>query len=159
MVIKELAYHLGGLGRCRVAGNAEWLERHEDAIEEIMRGAPSGSGFDSGTKLDWGESGEGKVVFHTSYHHMDDGYYSGWTEHKIIVRPTFGGVDMRVTGRDRNDIKGYIYEVFDMWLTGEAVPLEVRLYNVILSRPEVLPVLVGLDVELDKEIAKRLGGI
>jgi hypothetical protein len=160
-VIRALASHLDSYldsyKRCLETGNKVWGDKHEDSIEEIMKGAPSGSGFDSGTRLDWDESGAGKIVFTTSYHHMNDGgYYDGWTDHKVIVRPTFGGVDIRVTGRDRNDIKAYIGEVFDMWLVQEPVRREVRLYGVIINKLEVLPVLVGLDPELDKEIAERL---
>jgi hypothetical protein len=41
-----------------------------------------------------------------------DGYYDGWTDHTVIVTPTFSGIDITVTGRDKNDIKNYIGEVF-----------------------------------------------
>ena len=44
---------------------------------------------------------------------MDEhGGYDGWTEHKIIVTPSLVyGFELRVTGKDRNDIKDYIAEV------------------------------------------------
>jgi hypothetical protein len=75
---------------------------------------PSGSGFDAGTTLDEGASSPDKLVFDTSFHHMDEhGGYDGWTEHKVIVTPSLAhGCDLRVTGRDRNDIKSYIGETF-----------------------------------------------
>jgi hypothetical protein len=43
----------------------------------------------------------------------DSGYYDGWTEHVVTVTPSFiGGFNIRVSGRNRNDIKGYIAESF-----------------------------------------------
>lgn len=77
--------------------------------------APSGSGFDNGTQLLVAE--RKRLVFGTAYHHLDDsGYYTGWTEHKVVVTPRFGGFDLRVTGRNRNGIKDYIADVFTDWL-------------------------------------------
>ena len=94
------------------------INMHEDTISKIMQGAPSGSGIDSGTKLLI--SNRKKLVFQADYHHMNDGgYYDGWTEHKITVTPAFSGFDLRISGRDRNQIKDYLYEVFDCWLSSE----------------------------------------
>lgn len=96
---------------------AAWQERLEKALETM----PSGSGFDHGTKLD-DSSTPDRLVFLTAFHHMTEhGYYSGWTEHKVIVIPDFvHGIALRVTGRDRNEIKGYIAETFQHALTCEA---------------------------------------
>lgn len=75
---------------------------------------PSGSGFDTGTHLDWDKSTVNKLVFRTEFHQMDgNGAYDGWTQHEIIVKPSFlYDCDIRITGRDRNQIKDYIDEVF-----------------------------------------------
>jgi hypothetical protein len=36
------------------------------------------------------------------------------------VRPSLEyGIDIRITGRDRNDIKDYLGEVFELWLNEE----------------------------------------
>lgn len=91
-----------------------------DTVEELTKNhLPRGSGFDTGTKFVRGEPRE--MVFYTEYHHMnEDGYYTGWTEHRVIV-----GADLefeyliRVTGRNDNDIKPYIMEVFDTALNTE----------------------------------------
>jgi hypothetical protein len=84
---------------------------------------PSGSGFDSGTSIDVEKTTEEKLVFSTAFHHMNDlGYYVGWTEHRVTVRPSFYGFDIKVSGRNRNDIKDHIAECFDYVLseaTGE----------------------------------------
>lgn len=94
---------------------AEWTARHRgtfyDLVEQFM---PSGSGIDSGTKIDWGQSTPEKLVFLTSYHHMNEcGMYDGWTEHKVIVTPSLcSDYDLKITGRDRNSIKEYLAETF-----------------------------------------------
>lgn len=94
--------------------NQEWADKHSDAIKELCSDLPSGSGFDSGSHLDFDASTAEKLVFTTSYHHMDDGGgYDGWTEHTVILTPSLEmGYSLKVTGRDRNDIKSYIHEMF-----------------------------------------------
>ena len=100
-------------------------DRYEDAedirstVDDFVKANfPSGSGFDAGTKLDWDRTTQTKLVFTTEFHHMNDGgYYDGWTEHVIYAKPHFlFDVDLRVTGRDRNQIKDYIGETFQLIL-------------------------------------------
>ncbi len=111
---------------CAESHNEEWFVRHtERALKLVSEYMPSGSGIDNGTKLDIDISGPNKLVFLTSYHHMNDcGYYDGWTEHTVIVTPSLQhGFEVRITGRDRNDTKEYLHDVFcealdtdcDMW--------------------------------------------
>lgn len=102
---------------------AEWADRAEALVKEHM---PSGSDFDAGTALDLDESGPLRLVFITSFHHMDSfGGYDGWTEHQVIVTPSLvHGFELRVTGRNRNGIKGHITEVF-----GSALMKEVDKYG------------------------------
>ena len=89
---------------------------NEDRVKEIMQGAPYGSGFDANTALD-DKSTPKKLIFNTSYHHMNDaGYYIGWTHHKVIITPSFGGMDIKVTGKNYNNIKDYIEDVFCNWM-------------------------------------------
>ena len=73
---------------------------------------PSGSGFDNGCTINIEKSGSKKVIIDTSFHHLDEGYYTGWTEHKVIVTPCFNGFDLRITGKNENGIKDYMYDVF-----------------------------------------------
>jgi len=109
-----IAHALDAHQRCDEGGNWEWRAKHQERIEDWCKAhAPSGSGFDSGTKLDFDTSKPERLVFTTSFHHMNDGgYYDGWTEHTVIVKQSLLGFDIRVTGRDRNDIKDYIAETF-----------------------------------------------
>lgn len=96
------------------------LFRHTspDIIEEteyyVSQYLPSGSGFNSGSRLDTEKSTPEKLVFTTAFQHMDDhGYYTRWTEHTVTVTPSFFGLDIKVSGRNHRDIKDYIAECFD----------------------------------------------
>ena len=119
-VYQKLAYIIKAIENCRKTGNTEWMVRHADSIVSIVReNLPSGSGFDSGTELILCESSSDKLHFRTAFHHMDDGgSYDGWTHHDVIVRPSlWNDFRIRVTGRNRNDIKEYIAETFNESLT------------------------------------------
>jgi hypothetical protein len=114
----ELAESVGAVIRCRAAPGqyGDWESRHASRLETATKDyMPSGSGFDSGTTIDLDASTADKLVFSTSYHHMNDvGMYDGWTEHDVIVTPDLAsGFKLRITGRDRNGIKEYIAETFD----------------------------------------------
>lgn len=113
-VIETIASTLDALTRCPVGH--KWHDKHHARLTEIEKNyLPSGSGIDCGTKIDRDRSTASRVVFTTEFHHMDgSGMYDGWTEHTVVVRPSFiGGLDLRVTGRDRNGIKDYLADVFN----------------------------------------------
>jgi hypothetical protein len=109
-----IAKAVGCYNRCAASGNTEWEAKHRDAIETLCGGLPSGSGFDNGSHIELGQSTGEKLVFSTSFHHMNNnGMYDGWTEHEVILTPSLEmGYSLRVTGKDRNDIKDYIAEQF-----------------------------------------------
>ena len=113
------AYHNG-----KARGNTEWTNKHSDRVERMCKDVlPHGSGIDSGCTIDLDECGADgeRIVIHTSYHHMNDsGMYDGWTEHAVICKPSFvHTIDLRITGRDRNGIKEYLYDVFRTVLTAQ----------------------------------------
>lgn len=120
-----LAGLIGAYHRCLSEGANEsqraFASKHRERIEALAKNSlPSGSGIDSGTTVDLDRSTEDRLVLHTSYHHMRDGCYDGWTEHDVIVHPSLlGQVALRFTGRDRNEIKDYLYDVFDEALRSE----------------------------------------
>lgn len=105
----------------------EWAHKHEETISKLVHERmPSGSGFDCGTQMDCSQSHAEKLVFTTSFHHMNDaGYYDGWTEHTIVVTPSFSGFNLRISGRNRNNIKDYIHDVFSQALKTE-LPVVTR---------------------------------
>jgi hypothetical protein len=98
---------------------SEFKDTHEEALEDMLRQLPSGSGLDSGVQFQWDESTAERLVFKCDFHHMDEhGMYDGWSEHRLIITPSLVyGFNMRITGRDRNGIKDYLtslfYEVFE----------------------------------------------
>ncbi len=98
----------------------KWEEKAEEIVEEYL---PSGSGFDSGTKIIWEKTTKDKIVFQADFHHMDDnGYYDGWTEHQVTVRPGFLGMEISVSGRNKRDIKDYILDTFRYDLEKKIIP-------------------------------------
>lgn len=112
---------------CISANNDVWLDKHETEILRICKEfLPSGSGIDTGTKIDFDRSNHAKLVFTFGYHHMNDGgMYDGWTEHVLTVRPDWRGPDLTISGRNRNDIKDYLYDVFSCDLCREYVRPEI----------------------------------
>ena len=108
-------------GRPNTAGtiNQEWPDRWTKTIKEETAKLPSGSGIDSAPKFDFDASTPEKLVFNFGYHHMNDGgYYDGWTDHSLIVTPSLQfGFHLRITGKDRNQVKDYLYETFQYALS------------------------------------------
>lgn len=112
---QRLATIIQARENCRKSGNTEWFDRHEQRAEHLCKTEmPSGSGFDSGTRIDFDASSADKLVFDTAYHHMNDnGMYDGWTTHRVIVRPSLAsGYYLRITGSNRNEFKDYAHDTF-----------------------------------------------
>lgn len=119
---KHIAGALIAIENCQKDGNNEWLIKHNLRLDHIEQNhLPSGSGIDCGTKIDRTKSRENRIVLTTSFHHMNEGgVYDGWTEHDVIITPDlFFNFDVRVTGRDRNDIKDYLGAVYSTALCEE----------------------------------------
>lgn len=112
---------------------SDWFDRHKAHGNGIVGLLPSGSGIDCGTALDWAASKPNRLVFIVSFHHMDgNGGYDGWTEHSIIVTPDLASsFELRITGRDRNEIKEYLAETYDSALRSDIVEThgDVRLWR------------------------------
>lgn len=123
-VVQFLASTLLAIENCSKRGGMTDVQRkHNKRFEKVMSTAPSGSGIDKGTRYYGCEIERGdviKIAFQVGFHHMDhNGFYDKWTEH-VVVRPSFLGVNVSVTGRDRNDVKDYLLQVYHAWLTSEA---------------------------------------
>lgn len=113
-VYQKIAQTFNAYLNCKKMGNP-YAREHEETIEEIVKNyLPSGSGINSGVKFNFDESKAERLIFAFGFHHMNEnGYYDGWTEHKLVVTPSLqSGFDLKITGRDRNQIKEYLYEVF-----------------------------------------------
>ncbi len=108
--IKKLAHHIQAAQQCKEG----YKEPHQEAIEQICSLLPHGSGIDSGMKLIIEDCKKDKLVFQCDFHHMDDnGFYDGWTEHKVIITPSLiDGFNIRITGRNKREIKDYLSDMF-----------------------------------------------
>lgn len=122
-VAEKIALHVDALRRCEMQGKKDMVQHWKEQIDRIVeRYLPRGCGFDAGTQLSVEDSQPERLVFYTSYHHMDGyGYYTCWTHHRVVVRPSFVyGVDVQVSGPNRGDIKDYIANLFTECLLAEA---------------------------------------
>jgi hypothetical protein len=111
------------MANCEKSDNRDWLNKHGLAVDAVLKTGPSGSGIDGELKIDYYASKADRLVLKTAFHHMDcAGGYDGWTYHELIVTPSLQfGINIRITGRDRKDIKEYLAEVFDTWLNADVV--------------------------------------
>ena len=118
--------------------NPEWFDKWTERIHDLEQLLPSGSGIDCGTKVDLDASHAEKLVLYTSFHHMNDGgMYDGWTEHIIVVTPSFRGINLRISGRNRNDIKEYLYDTYNYALKQDVDDKPMRGCASVQCLPEV----------------------
>jgi hypothetical protein len=118
MHAKQLIEYCADVARIMTQDDTKFVAMWTPVLDEINARLPRGSGFDSGSEFLPEDSKRNRLVFKTSFHHMNDsGMYDGWTEHNVIVTPTFGGFDIRVTGVNRNEIKEYIADMFQECLS------------------------------------------
>jgi len=100
-------------------------EYHLDRLNELLDKLPTGSGIDAGTTIAFEECRWNKIVFNSAFHVMDDrGFYDGWIEFKVIVRPSFGGFDLKIEPLQRkryfdNHVHDYVFDVFHDALDSE----------------------------------------
>lgn len=123
-VLDIIASFAESIERCVDTEKCETMRKDlEKFVETVF---PHGSGFDYGTKI--AQATSKKIVLETEYHHMNDCGYTNWTHHKIILTPAFNSYNMRVTGRNQNEIKDIIADMFteildtdtkELWLADE----------------------------------------
>lgn len=116
-VYQKLALLAVARQNCVKSNNAEWQDKHEESIEKIINQyLPSGSGIDSGVKLDLENSNDQKLVFNSSFHAMDEnGYYDRWIDFTLTVKPSLSfGFTQDIKGKfgKYQDIKEYLYDTF-----------------------------------------------
>jgi len=108
--VQDLSSAISGFQQCK----GDYKDKHEDYINECLEILPSGSGIDNGVKLDLNLSSPEKIVFTLGFHHLhENGYYDGWTEHKVIIVPSLQHrYNLKITGKDRNFTKDYLHNLF-----------------------------------------------
>jgi len=104
------------LTNCARSGNTEWHAKHTATLQQLYSMLPSGSGIDNGTTVV--TISRERLVLSCGFHHMNaNGFYDGWTEHRIRVTPSWTGITVHVYGRDRNDILEDLHETYYSTLT------------------------------------------
>lgn len=107
----------------RVKSQEGLLTTLTDFVREWL---PSGSGIDDSVVVDYNRFRPNRLYIHVAYHHMNEaGFYVGWSYHTIIARPTWDGIELRITGENYRDIKEYLDELFMDALTTD-IKLEYR---------------------------------
>ena len=114
---QKLAQVLAAYHNAIAANNTEWIANHSETIDRLCQTfMPSGSGFDAGTTLDINRSSAEKLIFDSAYHHMDaNGYYDGWSDLTITVKPSLQfGFNIKIAGlrrKNRHDMD-YMMDTF-----------------------------------------------
>jgi hypothetical protein len=107
---------------------AYWLGVHTDKLEGLVKNhMPSGSGIDSGVKIQLPRCNDKFLAFESSYHMMDEnGSYCGWMDFLVHAHASLqSGIDVDVhqaIGADPADYDkhaDYLSEVFQTALTAE----------------------------------------
>lgn len=118
-VYQRLASTVDAYHTCVAKGNEEWEHKHLDRIQRIVKNhLPSGSGFDVGTELHIDESTADKLVFETSYHHMDEhGGYIHWSAIKVVVTPSLAhgyhlDIEVDPGEEDNETFEDYVADTF-----------------------------------------------
>jgi hypothetical protein len=148
-VYQRLAALVGAIENCVEAKNEEWEHKHLERIHDIMETSPSGSGIDNGTSIELSKCDSKKLTFSFSYHHMNEnGMYDGWTDHELVVTPSLQfGFNLRITGKNRNGVKDYFYEIYYTWLMEDTTDKEELCKADIEERKEVVESLTNLQME------------
>ena len=122
-VYQELARRLVAYKNCIETDNKEWEEKHlEQLVRLVNERLPIGAGFDGETELDYVKSNANKLVFHSSYHAMDEnGFYTRWYDFTVIVNPSLThGFDLRIKGDKMSSfLKEYILDAYSEALEEE----------------------------------------
>jgi len=118
-LISRIYRTLQAENNCKIANNSEWQKNHSYHLDELEKLLPSGSGIDSGCKIDRTFKNNQVKIF-CDFHNMDEnGYYCGWSRFIVVCKPEFDGIDIKITGKDKYFVKDYLYDLFDTVLNEE----------------------------------------
>ena len=128
-VYQKIALTFNAYQQCIKNENITWQNKYEETIKEVIKTLPSGSGIDKPIKFDFEKSNFDKIILYSSYHVIDeDGYYDGWIDFDVIIKPDWIDFKMKIQGKFSNygkckadSIKNYIYDTFDYALNKDHV--------------------------------------
>ena len=101
-------------------------ERHNDVLDFIEKELlPSGSGFDSGTKINREKTTDTRIVLDTAVHPLTDaGYYTAWKHFSIIVSAShLFGFTVKSSKKLPWNIREWVLDTFN-----EVLDTEVEYY-------------------------------
>jgi hypothetical protein len=105
---------------CIKSENKIWEERHTDNLITLQNFLPSGSGIDSGCKIDMPNSGDKAIRITSSFHNMDEhGMYDGWIDFRVVVTPSLSNdfnIDIYGQFGKHQDLKEYLADTFRWYL-------------------------------------------
>lgn len=85
---------------CDESNNQEWSKKHGHTLCDLINKLPHGSGIDGTTLIQTYKCRKDLIVIESSYHCMDgNGFYDGWIDFEVWIRPSFSGIDIDVKGR------------------------------------------------------------
>lgn len=121
---EQMARTMVAWKNCIQANNIEWKNNHAQTMVTLMDLLPHGSGIDSSWNTDVEKCGDDRLEFYCAFHHMNEGgYYDGWTEFTVIVKPSLMfGCHVKITGpfpRKYSDTRDYLHEIIEYALTRE----------------------------------------
>jgi hypothetical protein len=108
----------------RVASQKNWAKRSKELslLQELL---PNGNGIrgQEGLAVILLESTEKRIVIETTYWHPNDSYEtSRCTAHQVVITPSFEGeINIRITGKNENNVKKYLHDIFREALMNEIV--------------------------------------
>lgn len=96
----------------RVASQKNAILKWQE-FDKLQKLLPIGNGIEAKSVILL-KSTEKRIVIDTAYWHPNVSYEtSRWTDHQIVITPSFEGeINIRVTGKNLNNIKEYLNEVF-----------------------------------------------
>ncbi len=108
------------MDNCQKSNNTDWQKNHSYYLDELEKNyLPHGSGIDSGCIINRTFKKD-TVIINVPYHLMDEnGYYCGWQTYRLIIKPKFDSLSIKIQGKDKYLLKDYLYDLFDHVLNEE----------------------------------------
>ena len=92
----------------------------EVKLEKLEALLPSGSGIDDGTKINLEKSMPNMIILDSSYHCMEDGYYTEWVDFEVTILPSLAQeyyMEIEIDGDDIVNLSDYLHETYGISLS------------------------------------------
>ncbi len=92
----------------------------EVKLEKLEALLPSGCGIDDGTKINLEKSMPNMIILDSSYHCMEDGYYTEWVDFEVTILPSLAQeyyMEIEIDGDDIVNLSDYLHETYGISLS------------------------------------------